>query len=259
MTSALWSDLEPIYTAKFRAELIRLVRKSANDPIKVKITNDDLIDDPLANKFVVEFMALFDKSARKARLSFGQKTADTWDIQSQAVYKQIREHAIKLVQSTIADIQAETEAEANRIIDEFRTELLEGQKRGETLKSKVNRLARYFGEQARWKARRIAITEASRGVNYGYLAATADLDVVVGYEWLLSDDACDWCKSVGMVNGKPRKVKKGQPFATGQSNDDYYSTIYAAPLHPSCRCTLVGVLDTDQPKDWDHTVSAPGH
>jgi hypothetical protein len=49
---------------------------------------------------------------------------------------------------------------------------------------------------------------------------------------------------------------KGQPFATGQSKDDYYATIQAPPLHPGCRCTVVGVLDIEVPKQWDQTEVA---
>jgi len=249
----LWKRFEPRYRAQIEAEMSQLQAK-ARDPVIVNVSNDDLIDEPLVKKFILEIIAQFDASARKALVQFGQVNADQWEVRNQAVYDQIRQHAIKLAQSTIQEMQVSTEEEVKRVLEEIRQEMLLGQTGGETLREKVDRIAKYFGEESRWRARRIAITESARGLNYGYLAGTAESEVVVGYEWLLSDDACDRCMAIGTVDGQPRRVKKGQPFAVGQSTDEYYATILAPPLHPNCRCTLVGVLDIDQPAEWDSTV-----
>lgn len=165
-TAQLWARLEPVYRAKFRQamdQVAQVSQKAARDPVRVKISNDDMIDDPLTSKFIVEILGLFDASAKKARMSFGQRNADQWEVRSEPVYKQLRQHAIKLVQSTIDDMLATTEAEANQIVEQMRTDLLEGQQAGETLKSKTDRLARHFGSESRWKARRIAVTESARG------------------------------------------------------------------------------------------------
>lgn len=249
----LWARVEPLYRAKLNAEMTQLQTKARN-PIVVNVSNDDLIDDPLVKKFILEIISQFDASAKKAVLQFGQRNADDWEIRNQAVYDQIRKHAIKLAQSTIQEMLITTDEELARVLEEIREEMLAGQLGGETLKEKVDRIAKYFGEESRWRARRIGITESARGLNYGYLAGTAEEEVISGYEWLLSDDACERCMAIGTIDGKPRQVKKGQPFAVGQSTDDYYATIMAPPLHPNCRCTLVGVLVDDQPAEWDSTV-----
>ena len=249
--SSFWWRLEPIYRAKFR-QAAGPVMKRMNDPIRVQITHD--MADPLVKRFVVDIIGMFDKAARQARISLGQRDAASWDIRNVSIYDQIKQHEIKLAESTISDIQAATADEAQRLIEQMQVELLAGQKAGETLADKTDRLAKFFAESARWKARRIAVTESNRAHNAGFLAGTEDMEVVVGYEWLLSDDACEECKRIGLVNGRPRRVKKGQPFATGQSKEAYYATIQTPPLHPNCRCTLVGVLDVEAPDKWDETV-----
>ena len=250
--SSFWWRLEPIYRAKFK-QAAGPVLKRMGDPIRVQITHD--MADPLVKRFVVDIIGMFDRAARQARLSLGQRDAGSWDVRNVSIYDQIKQHEIKLAESTINDLQAATADEAQRLLEEMQKELLEGQKAGETLANKTDRLAKFFAETARWKARRIADTESNRAHNYGFLAGTQDMEVVVGYEWLLSDDACEECKRIGLINGKPRKVKKGQPFATGQSKEDYYATIQCAPLHPSCRCTVVAVLDDEAPEKWDETIA----
>lgn len=250
--SSFWWRLQPIYKSKFSMAM-GPIQKRMPEPIRVQITHD--VEDPLIRRFVIDIVGMFDASARRARIKIGQKEADQWEIRNQSVYDQIKNHEIKLAASTINDMQAATADEAERILDQMRTELLAGQKAGETLASKTERLSKFFAETARHKARRIAVTESARAHNYGYLAGTADMEVVTGYEWILSDDACDECKRIGMVDGRPRLVKKGSPFATGQSKDAYYATVQCPPLHPGCRCAVAGVLDVDQPEKWDDTVS----
>jgi hypothetical protein len=249
--SQLWWRLEPIYRMKFKVAAGAFTTKQMPGP-GVHITHD--VADPLVRRFVFAIEGLFDASARRARLSFGQKDIKDWEIRDKAVYEQIKRHEIKLAQSTIDDLQAATVQEAQKLITEMQQELLEGQQAGETLKDKTDRLAKFFGEAARNKARLIAITESARGQNYGFLAGTADMDVVTGYRWVLSADACERCHEVGTVNGRPRMVKKGQPFATGQSKDEYYATSMCAPLHPGCRCTVAALTDWEQPDKWDATV-----
>ena len=252
LLAAVWWRLEPIYRIKFETAS-GYDRKQMSNPMRVHITHD--IADPLLKQFVVNILGIFDASARKARVRLGQQDVADWDIRNVSVYDQIKRHEIRLAMSTIDDIQASTADEAQRLIKQMQQDLLEGQKAGDTLKDKTDRLAKYFGEMSRWKARRIAITESSRGQNYGFLAGTEDMDTVAGYRWMLSSDACEQCHRVGTINGRPRLVKKGQPFATGQASEDYYATIQCPPLHPGCRCSVSAVIDDEQPTNWDDTIA----
>jgi HK97 family phage prohead protease len=75
------------------------------------------------------------------------------------------------------------------------------------------------------------------------MLGTQDEPEVEGFEWLLSIDACDKCKAVGLKDDEPVKVAKGQPFTVVPTAHPDYATIYAPPLHPNCQCTITPVVD----------------
>lgn len=251
---AAWDELKLVVEARIAQAMGSMTLKAG----KYGVTDHDMTAhlDPKVKRFIVAIDGEIEAGGLKARVGLRQKDAGEWDIRSTAIYDQIRTHVIKLAESTLADIKASTLEETQRVISEIQGEVLAGQQAGENMRDRVKRIERFFGEESRWKARRIATTEASRAANWGYLAATADADWIVGYEWLLSADACPQCKAVGTVaNGQPRRVKKGSPFATGQSKDPFYATIQAPPLHPGCRCTLTGIIEDDAPREWDEAVA----
>lgn len=248
-----WDDIKLVIEARIAQAMGEMTMKAG----RYTVTENDLTAhlDPKVKRFVVAIDGEIEASGLRARVGLRQKDAGEWDIRNTSIYDQIRRHVIKLAESTLADINASTLEETQRVVTEMRNEVLAGQQAGENMRDRVKRIERFFGEQSRRKARRIATTEAVRAANWGYLAATADADWIVGYQWLLSEDACPQCKAVGLVNGRPRRVKKGSPFATGQSKDDFYATILAPPLHPGCRCTLTGIIEDDAPREWDEAVA----
>lgn len=249
----VWDELKLVVEARIAQAMGSVTMKAG----KFGVTVHDLTAhlDPKVKRFVVAIDGEIEAGGLKARVGLRQKDAGEWDIRSTAIYDQIRTHVIKLAESTLADIKASTLEETQRAITEIQGEVLAGQQAGENLRDRVKRIEKFFGEESRWKARRIAVTEASRAANWGYLAATADADWIVGYEWLLSADACPQCKAVGRQGDRARRVKKGSPFATGQSKDPFYATIQAPPLHPGCRCTLTGIIEDDAPREWDEAVA----
>lgn len=249
----VWDDLRIVVESMFAQANGEMTLKAG----RFVVNEVDLAAtlDPKQKRFVISIDGEIEAAGLRARVGLRQKDAGEWDIRNTSIYDQIQRHVIKLADSTVADIKASTLEEAKRAVNEMRSEVLAGQQAGENLRDRVKRIERFFGEESRWKARRIAVTEASRAANWGYLAATADTEWVVGYEWLLSEDACPQCKAVGLVGGRPRRVKKGSPFATGQSKDAFYATILAPPLHPGCQCTLTGIIEDDAPREWDEAVA----
>lgn len=248
-----WDELKLVIMARIAQAMGEVTMKASRFGMSVTDTNDHL--DPKIKRFVVAIDGEVEAAGLKARVKIRQKDAGDWDIRNTAIYDQIRSHVIKLAESTLADINASTLEETQRQVEAIREEVLAGQQSGENMRDRIKRIEKFFSEESRWKARRIATTEASRAANWGYLAATADADWIVGYEWLLSADACLQCKAVGLVGGRARRVKKGSPFATGQSRDAFYATIQAPPLHPGCRCTLTGIIEDDAPREWDEAVA----
>ena len=206
---------------------------------------------PLAADFVFGIEAIVDRTDKEVRYRYGLDDASDWRIESMETYESIKSAALDLCDTTLADMEAETGRKAESLIESVRGDLLAGQKAGITRGQLSNQVAQYFSETARWKARRIARTEASRGVNTGYLTSTAKQDWVVGYEWLMAGDACELCVKVGTVDGRPRRWRKGDLVATDSAARRAYSSILTPPLHPNCFCGIVPILDFEDVKDFD--------
>ncbi len=77
------------------------------------------------------------------------------------------------------------------------------------------------------RAVHIAMTEASTMINHAKATAIAGRGKKL--KWVLGGKACDQCKSLA---GKI--VKPGKQFVSKNG-----TAVFAPPLHPSCRCTVV--------------------
>jgi hypothetical protein len=67
----------------------------------------------------------------------------------------------------------------------------------------------------------------------------------------MASDACELCVKVGMVDGRPRRWRKGDMVATDKAARRAYSSVPSPPLHPNCFCGLVPILDFEDVKDFD--------
>lgn len=202
-------------------------------------------------RFVVGIRGLIDKAANRVSYTYGNHPADDWRVVNPAVYAAIENAAVHLCETTQQWIEQATGDEAAKIIDQIRRDLLAHQKSGQTLASLTDKLATYFDQSVRWKARQIARTESARAYNTGYLLATQDDPWVVGYEWLLSDDACDYCKRIGSIGDRGRRIRKNDIFHFDGKAAGPYQAIIAPPLHPNCFCTIIPVLQEDGIKKFD--------
>jgi len=203
------------------------------------------IDDNPDKAFVAEIRSIVNRRAAVVQAELQQLPPDDWDIQHEPTWQAVERAALDLCETTRADIEAQTLQEADRVIEEIRRQILEGMQSGESVTKVTNRIGQYFDRDLRWKARRIARTESTRAYNMGTYIVGMQSEVVAGWQWVLSTDACPWCVEVGTVNGKPRRVMKDQPFAVGQSDNPVYSVIPYPPLHPHCRCTSVAIIDEE--------------
>ncbi len=137
--------------------------------------------------------------------------------------------------------------------DALRDELEEGMEAGETvdqLKGRIQDLCEEWAEGAR--AETIARTESCRAYTGGHIAAWQSTGVVSKKAWVSAADACPFCLDMdGTVvelddnffdEGDTQDVEwRGQDLSMSQD----YSDVGGPPLHPNCRCALVGVLDED--------------
>ena len=129
----------------------------------------------------------------------------------------------------------------------------DGLERGESPAELANRVqdwAKRGGDidrQAKWRATRVARTEASRVLNEGQIAAWEEAGIE-RMEWLIAPNPCEFCD---MMKKKANQSIKAPFFAQGESLvtntgkrlDFDYAPINGPPLHPNCRCTLVPVIE----------------
>lgn len=226
----------------FERDLIGVATRAK--PGQVSIQLDDPLYNPDVQRFIMDIQATIDAAAHKARVQIGLKDAADWYVAGTSTWSQIQNQAISLCRETVNEMQAVTGERYDQIIARVRAATLKNQTTGATSAELVKELGQAFSEESRWRARRIARTESARGHNYGFMLGTQDEPEVEGYEWLLSSDACDKCKLIGLKDGEPARVKKGEPFTVVPGANPDYATIFAPPLHPNCMCTVTPVVET---------------
>lgn len=99
---------------------------------------------------------------------------------------------------------------------------------------------RIFDEAETDRAKRIAVTEASRAVNYGQKLAARESGIVTGLKWILSDAPCPICEELA-----DKVVGVNEIFGKSQSSDPDYEDIECPPAHPNCKCSMEEVLAED--------------
>ena len=197
-------------------------------------------------QFIPYIEAYIDQGANHVFTEMSLQPADDWAIRNPYALQAARNAAYDLCQETIDSFLI---AGADQV-DQLRAEAARSIAAGEPTGDLVDRMARWFEEDARWRARRIAVTESARAFNIGQVTSTQDLDFVAGYKWVLSDDACPLCHAVARMCPV---VPKGGTFAQNGKNETYKNVKFP-PLHPNCKCTLVVVFDDDVPESWPQTV-----
>lgn len=103
-----------------------------------------------------------------------------------------------------------------------------------------------------WRARRIAVTEASRAYHDAQIMRAHTSGVVTGWRWLLADNPCPIC--IAIQEACPF-AELDQPFAIIGTGP--YSVIYGPPVHPNCLCSLEEVVLSDEQPDWGETAIDP--
>ncbi len=182
-----------------------------------------------------------------ARIGFDP---DEWSVTNPHTEGMIERAALDLCEET----QATTSLQLDEALAKTRSELIEGIiKQGESLAKLTERVNSIFDGAEKWRARRIAVTEASRAVHAAGEQAAIESGVVTGWELLLSSDACPLCQTIAR---RCPRVKLGQPFAVIGDNPNY-SHVRFPPLHAQCQCTVTEVLDTDVQPEWSQTLVQP--
>lgn len=123
-----------------------------------------------------------------ARLGFSIR--EPWNVRAPEVQTAIEHHAIRLCRDTART----TNLALRDAVNQLRGQLI-GELAGEeyTRRSLVQAVSSVFTDAETWRAQRIAVTEASMAIHDGEILAGDQSGVVLGYEPLVSPDACDLC------------------------------------------------------------------
>jgi hypothetical protein len=219
-------------------------------PLIPEIDWDALFLGPLemAKRFVPLLEVIWDKAGANLLARVGEDPAE-WSVEDPNLQQKITDSAMAFCEAT----NATTTRQLGQALEDTRDAIRTGAS-VETLTQRINAI---FDQAEKWRARRIATSEASRAYHAAELESAVQSEVVAGFKWLASADACPYCLTVAR---RVPAVRLGQPFAVMGDNPDY-SVVQFPPLHPHCQCSIEEILMPEYggPRDveWGTTLEQP--
>jgi hypothetical protein len=158
----------------------------------------------------------------------------------------LRDLAIEVNGTTSQQLQAALDTVTKEVADgKITTDQAEAE-----LTKDVNDI---FNDAETWRARRIAVTEASRAYHEAQDEAAIESGVVSGWQWVCADGACPICLE---IEAECQFMQLGGTFAI-IGNNSTYSTVNYPPAHPWCMCDVVPVISSDTQPNWGQTLIQP--
>jgi hypothetical protein len=197
---------------------------------------------PMSERMVPLIGAIWDDAGQSFNARLGLDP-DSFSVTNPNTKEAVEKATLEFCEST----NATTHLELTEALQKTREAIAEGLiVRGDSVADLTKRVNEIFSGAETWRARRIAATEASRAVHAAQEMSAIDSEVVTGWKWLLSADACPLCQTVAR---RVPAVRLGRPFAIIGDNPAY-ANISHPPLHPGCQCSLQEVLDIDPQPEW---------
>jgi hypothetical protein len=193
--------------------------------------------------------SLWDESGRRFLAGIGLD-ANQWEVVNPETARMIETAALEFCQATNETTSMQLDAALSKLKEELHAGIVAT---GESVIELTKRVNAVFDTAEKWRARRIATTEASRAVHAAQIEAGRQSGVVTGWRWLLSGDACPVCVEIAE---KVNAVRLGGSFATIGEHPTY-SDIRHPPAHPHCMCALTPVLDIDEQPQFNPPVVDP--
>lgn len=183
---------------------------------------------------------MFEMGSRQGLASVGQSVDDAFNVYPDRAVGFLNQYTVRLA----AEITGTT-------ADALRTALNDGLTSGEDISGRTSRVMEALGEEAPWRAERIARTEGTRAMMEGNIEAWKATGVK-GKRWLLSADPCPQCEAFAKAFNAPHALnqpflKVGDSFVglDGTKIPVNYRDINGPPLHPQCRCDLEPVFEDE--------------
>jgi HK97 family phage portal protein len=139
----------------------------------------------------------------------------------------------------------------DRTRQEIEANLIDPDAGVDQLTKRVNQI---FDQAETWRARRIAQTETSRALHAGEREQAKRSGIVVGFRWILSQDACPICQRIESQTSDGIGVD--ERFGEVGDNPEYRD-VYHPPAHPNCRCSLEEIIDDQAVESLRETSREP--
>jgi hypothetical protein len=241
------------FHAQREAVLAQLKGKSLV-PIEAKDIGNVVLPDPggaeLASVVEPILDLIWDEAAQAFGAKVGLAPAD-WTADNPIVKAEIKAQAADLGASVSATTAEELAAATAKVKDLVAAGSIGDDAAMTELASEYEVI---FDGLEDWKARAIAVTEASRAHHEMQLLLGRESGQVTGWRWLCAAGACPVCLE---IEQDCPIVKEGEAFAV-IGTDLVYSTITCPPAHVNCLCSLEPVLIDDiQPDTWGVTLIQP--
>jgi len=185
----------------------------------------------------------YDSAGRNAISRLGVSNTKPWNITNPHTQTVIRDHSFVICSETAAT----TSLQINVAIEKLRAELAAGAlPTGFGPRELSKRISGIFNNAERYRADRIARTEAAMATEDGDTLAGKQSGVVVGYRPLLSPDACELC--VDAASRWPVVSMEDAMTGVGQYGGMKGSSRKLPTYHPNCMCSKAAILDVDAAK-----------
>lgn len=165
---------------------------------------------------------------------------------------------IALIQQGLQDLATEvndtTSEQLQQALNTVAKEVTDGKITADQAEAELTKdVNDIFDNAEDWRAKMIAVTEASRAYHQAIAAAAREFGEVSGWQWKTNGDPCGICLE---IEAECQFVPDGRPFAIIGDNPTYQE-IDMPPAHPGCMCTADPVMAGDEPPDWGTTLIQP--
>lgn len=178
---------------------------------------------------------MFEAGSLQGAMAIGSTVDDAFSIYPDRAIGFLSQYTIKLSRELTATAQ-------NYVRDAIVTGFTEG----ESTSVVTARVREALGEQASWRAERIARTETRRAQEEGNLESWKAFGVE-GKQWELGPNPCVYCEAMSKRFNAAMDINK--PFLTPGDTFEYEGgsmvidrTINSPPLHPNCECRCNPVM-----------------
>ena len=229
MVRGIWAEEERIIVANLKKLKKSHMRKDAVDQVMYPAKE---MEKKLAEEAMLLLIAILTE--------FGQDALD--DLGILIAFDVTNPHVAEWIKSYPYYFAKKLEEES---VDILRKLLADAMDKGKTIPEMIYDLRQKFTDWDKYRAERVARTEANRAANRANLEAYKQAGLTKK-EWQTNPGACSWCLP---LDGKVISIERnfynlGDTIEMDEKELNItYENVETPPLHPNCRCTILPVVE----------------